>query len=68
VDYNSADQNVLRLLHWMQPRPTRFIMQGPAGQVCVRDGAFANPRCAIRNGLPMNATMEAIQDAVSVKA
>eukprot|EP00624_Nannochloropsis_granulata_P002397 evm.model.NODE_22070_length_83641_cov_42.053585.27 len=55
--YQMANENVLRILHFVQPKPTRFhhdIAEG--GSVCVVDGAFANTRCAIRLGLDMNSS------------
>jgi len=60
--YQIVDENVLRMLHFVQPKPTRFhhnIADG--GSVCVLDGAFANARCAIRLGLDMNASQAALK-------
>ena len=48
-NYQIVDENVLRILHFVQPKPTRFHHQDD-GSLCIVDGAFANARCALRMG------------------
>lgn len=66
--YQIVDENVLRLLHSVQPKPTRFHHNAAdGGSLCVVDGAFANPRCAIKLGLDMSVSHAALKAAREVQ-
>ena len=49
ADYKTVDQNVLMLLDYLQPHPTRFLEKGK-GKVCAIEGRPANARCSKHKG------------------
>lgn len=61
--YEIVDTNVLAILHFANPMPTRFQPTGEGGdkRVCVIDGAFADARCSLRMGLPLARAQQAVK-------
>lgn len=57
--YATADTNVLTLLNYVQPKPTTFHVREAGSVLCITEGAYANPRCTLRSGLPLNSSFMA---------
>lgn len=65
--FQIVDENVLRILHYVQPKPTRLHHNKDGNSLCVEDGAFASTRCSLKMGLGIPHSQGALKAEVEIQ-